>query len=87
MSISWNVLKITLLNTLMNWLVGELWSIAKDIVLLFTHRDDLTGQEKLATALAMLTDKAKELGIELSTSTGNFLMEAAVQAMKSRMAK
>lgn len=87
MPIVWNVLKITLLNTLMNWCAGQLWPVAKDIVLLIADRDDLDGKQKLALALTLLADRAKELGIQLSTAAGNFLMEAAVQAMKARMVK
>lgn len=81
---NWNTLKLTMLNALLNWLVGRAWPVAQNAVALLTPRDDLAGDEKRALARANLLAEVRELGVELADSAANFLIECALQYLRGR---
>lgn len=83
----WSAFKLALFDKLLTWLAGQLWEIAQDAVSLWVERAELTGPEKLALARTILLDRARELGRTLTTSAANFLLEAALQAVRGETAK
>jgi len=75
-----------LLNRVMIWLCGgQLWGLAQAWVQLYEQKD-LTGAEKRDRVAQMLQIEAYTLGIDLAHSLLNFVIEAAVQYARRKMA-